>query len=61
MVGPQDEPGDNMNEQTSFPAKVAQAAQEMADTNNRVAIEIRAEIDKLTSKIDSFKTLMKEM
>ena len=61
MVGPQDEPGDNMNELTSFPAKVAQAAQEMTDTNNRVAIEIRAEIVKLTSKIDSFKTLMKEM
>lgn len=50
-----------MSELTSFPAKVAQAAQEMTDTNNRVAIEIRAEIVKLTSKIDSFKTLMKEM
>ncbi len=61
MVGPQDEAGDNMSELSSFPAKVAQAAQEMADTNNRVAIEIRAEIVKLTSKIDGFKTLMKEM
>ena len=61
MVGPQDEPGDNMNEQTNFPAKVAQAAQEMADTNNRVASKIRTEIDNLTNKIDSFKTMMKEM
>lgn len=61
MVGPQDEAGDNISELTSFPAKVAQAAQEMAVTNNRFAVEIGAEIKKLTSKIDSFKTLMKEM
>jgi hypothetical protein len=61
VVGPQDGPGDNMSELSSFPSKVAQAAQEMADTNHRVATEIRAEIVNLTSKIESFKTLMKEM
>ncbi len=50
-----------MRPQSSFPSKVAEAAQEMADTTNRVEREMGAEIAKLKSKVDQFKNFMDGM